>query len=383
MHGIEGFMRGFPSYVLLVLLTVPLFQQFYPLIRTEPLKGAYQKKPLATLSLQAWWSGEFQNGYDGWHRENVGFRSSLVRLHNQKDYELYGKVNADKIVVGKDGYLFEEPYLIAWSGADVLGDERIREIAAKLLDIQKRLKAKGKTFIVAMAPGKASFFPEFVPARYAAARQPRNNGEAIAPILREVGVNLLDYNQKYIDQRKTSDSPLFGKTGIHWSNYGAVNSLRDFISLVEKDRGTDLPNVSLRSTTMSLELRDPDGDLGGLMNLMIPIEHYPMALLDWEWEKPEGRERLKLTAFADSFFQQFVQFGITPGCFREVDYYFYDSLVWNSTTSPPHGIVWTPATKEAAMKSVDDSEVVLILATEMNYSGLGFGYLDALRSHLE
>jgi hypothetical protein len=378
-------MRGGHSFLLLILLLAPLLQQLCPVVPTRPLYGVEQNVPSPDLTVSDWWTGDFQSGYDRWHRENVGFRSELVRIRNQKDYELYGKVHAFEVVVGKNGYLFAEPYLNSWTGMDGLGEDRIRELAGLLLDIQDALKKRGKTFIVALAAGKASFFPEFVPPRFAALRQHQNDGELMGAIFQDVGINLLDYNSEFKARKNAAPYPLFGQTGIHWSNYGAALSMQEFIKRVELERGTDLADFHIRKASLSHELRDPDDDLGNLINLLIPIRHYPMAIVDGKWESSEGHETPRLTAFADSFFWQFVDFGLVPGCFREGDCFFYDQAVYHSPTSPDIGTKWDQetATIEAALKSVDDSDVILILVTEANYNGIGFGYLDALHAHLQ
>lgn len=375
-------MRSIPVFVLLTLLSIPFIQQWFSAVLEGQLYGAYHKIKRPEITWQSWFSGDFQREYDRWHRENFGFRSLLVRLHNQKDYSLYGKVHADSVVVGKDGYLFQREYLIAWSGTNKMSEKFARQMGEKLKSIQDALAKRGKTFVVVMAPGKASFFPEFVPAPVAAVRQPRNNSDIVSSLFPAMGINLINYNSEYVARKQTSPFPLFGQTGIHWSNYGAALSLQQFIAWLEHERGIDLPDLRIRNVRLSSSLRPPDGDLGELMNLVVHPQHFPMAVFDWDWEPAEGRQSLKLTTIADSFFQQFINLGIVPGCFREVDYFYYDSLVWHSSTSPASNIKWDQASKEAALKAVDESDVVLILATEQNYSGFGFDYLDTLTAHL-
>lgn len=375
-------MRGLYSLFLLVLLCAPWYQQTWPVMETMPLHGDYGDTEPVDLTWENWCSGEFQTSYDKWHRQHFGFSTTMVRVRNQVDYSLYGKVHAKEIVVGKEEYLFAEPYLDAWAGTNALSEKDVRKMAGKLLDMQNRLKKRGKTLVIVLAPGKPSFFPEFVPQRYVDIRKPTNNSKLMSAVFREVGINLLDFNHDFIAQKNHAPFPLFGKTGIHWSNYGALLSLQKFVAFVEQVRGTDLPDFQLRDVRLSKELMDPDGDLGELINLYFPIAHAEMAIVDGAWEPSEGHETLRLTAFFDSFFYPWLNSGI-EACFRDVHGFYYDSEPSHTTENDPDGNPWNSfSTKEAAVKSVDHSDVILFLATEQNYGWLGFGYLDIIHDHL-
>ena len=113
-------MRGLYSLFLLVLLCAPWYQQTWPVMETMPLHGDYGDTEPVDLTWENWCSGEFQTSYDKWHRQHFGFSTTMVRVRNQVDYSLYGKVHAKEIVVGKEEYLFAEPYLDAWAGTNAL-----------------------------------------------------------------------------------------------------------------------------------------------------------------------------------------------------------------------------------------------------------------------
>src|SRR5689334_14171707 len=124
-------MRGAHSIFLLLLLTLPLIQQVFPLVDPQVLSGEFVASPRPELTAQGLWSGEFQQGYEQWHRENFGFQSILVRVRNQKDFALFHKVHAEGVLLGKNGHLYSEPDLFSWTGMDHIGSEKIREFSER------------------------------------------------------------------------------------------------------------------------------------------------------------------------------------------------------------------------------------------------------------
>lgn len=374
-------MKATYAYVLMALIFVPLAQTVWPVIWLEPLIGERTDAELPQFSLSGYWTGKFQQGFENWHRGNFGFRSLMIRIRNQFDFTLFGEVHSDAVVVGKRNYLFQHAYLQAWAGTDYLGRERISEMGQQLLEIQDELSRQGKTLVVALAPGKASYFPEYVPEEFSKAGP--NNGEAMGDIFREMGINLIDYNRQYQELKGKTEHLLFGKTGIHWSNYGCAISLQEFMDKLEELRDEELPDFVIKSAVDSTNLVDPDDDLAKVMNLLYRIPPDPMALLDVEWQSDDEDHKLRLTAIADSFFQQFViNCHLFPNGFSSIDYYFYNNKVWYSGDSPPTERNFQTPSTEKALESVDNSDVVLIMVTEANFGGLGFGYLDPLYEHL-
>jgi len=155
--------------LLLLMLLLPAFQRELQLFKEKPLTGAFvemEKPTFGTVSWENWLSGAFQADFDSRLEHSIGFRNSLIRTNNQLQYSLFGLANADGVIAGSRGELFEEDYIRAYMGAFFVGESVWEQKAHKLKAIQDSLQKLGKSMAVVFAPGKGSFYPEKFPTKY-------------------------------------------------------------------------------------------------------------------------------------------------------------------------------------------------------------------------
>jgi len=86
---------------LLILAFLPAIQKEFKIIPLSPLNGASISKEKSNFEIQSWFDGSFQQNFDSWLEENIGFRNWFVRLFNQIDFSLFNKLHAAKVVIGK------------------------------------------------------------------------------------------------------------------------------------------------------------------------------------------------------------------------------------------------------------------------------------------
>ncbi len=88
-------------FVLLALLVIPAIQKEKPFISLKKLEGDFVPSPQPNFTIDSWMSGEFQEKYNKYLEENIGFRNFLVRLINQIDFSLFRTTHAEGVIVGK------------------------------------------------------------------------------------------------------------------------------------------------------------------------------------------------------------------------------------------------------------------------------------------
>src|SRR5690554_7205128 len=81
---------------IVILLTLPMLQQTTGFFEPEPLKGDFVVLEKPTLTSENWWSGEFQEEYEGYMNQNIGFRPFFVRTYNQMQFSLFNQAKADR-----------------------------------------------------------------------------------------------------------------------------------------------------------------------------------------------------------------------------------------------------------------------------------------------
>jgi hypothetical protein len=100
----KGSIKNLIFLIVLLLLTIPGLQGRYRLVHEPPLNGAFEiveKPSFKNFTVESWLNGSFQDDFNLKLEQNIGFRNILVRINNQLAFSLYGKGNAEGVVVGK------------------------------------------------------------------------------------------------------------------------------------------------------------------------------------------------------------------------------------------------------------------------------------------
>src|SRR5438045_700686 len=118
MSSIENNIKKFLFAGLLALLFIPLLQFKMKFVKEKELKGVADKKNKTWFTKAGWFSGQYQDSTLQWFNENFGFRASAVRLRNQVYWAFDHEAKAKDVVVGKDNWLYEKNYVLAYTGKD-------------------------------------------------------------------------------------------------------------------------------------------------------------------------------------------------------------------------------------------------------------------------
>lgn len=354
----------------LVLLLLPLFQQHVKLFNSKPLHGSQVPAEKTWFSLDAWWSGYYQETYSAWYNENFGFRPELVRVHNQIAFSLYDQAKANGVIIGKENYLYELNYIKAYTGEDYVGTSLLRDMTDKLKLIQDSLAARNVTLLVCLAPGKASFYPEYIPDEFGKGAD-TTNYKVFAQLLQQNNINHIDYNKWFMQMKGKTPYLLYPRTGIHWSRYGTTLAMDSLISYVEHKRNVDLPDIIWEQTILSDSLRSPDEDISLAMNLLWPIKGDPLGYPVYEFEDTTGKSKVSMMTISDSFFWSMFDIGLAPSSFSEISFYYYNKEVHHS-----NGVPMSIADYETGMYDASHHDVVVLMATECTVWGIGWGFIN-------
>ena len=201
--------------LMMVAVCASAIQKAFHIFSIPHLYGAsvYTDKP--KFKIEDWSSSYYQTNYEKNLEENFGFRNDLVRLNNQLDYWFFKKSNAANMVVGKNDFLYLQGYLDEYKGYNFIGKDAIKFKLQNLSKAQQFLKAHNVDLITVLAPGKASYYPEYFDRFNANRKQKTTNYNQIISNYEKYGINLIDFNKWFVQMKDTSSSKLFPKQGIH------------------------------------------------------------------------------------------------------------------------------------------------------------------------
>lgn len=366
-------------FLLFWMFTVGVFvTTFTPFNGRYPLKGAVILPDPPKFQISKWFTGDFQEGFEKYFNDNIGFRPWMVRLRNQISWTLFDKAYAAGVIRGKENYLFELNYIKAYNGDDFIGTDSITLKSTQILLLNEKLAEQGKKLIVAIAPGKGTFYPEYFPEDLAAIPAETTNYKEYVKEFNRLQVPFLDFNQWFLDMKETAGCSLYPKYGIHWSYYGMLLATDSLIHRIENLISGDLPDIQIGDIQLSKNLDRMDYDIADGMNLIFQLSTTPMCYPAYEWEDETGKQKPKVLVIGDSFYWSMFNIGLWTKSFSPGGFWFYNRQVY------PESFTENQFTENTDRKKVmEETDVFILLVTEANLPRFPWGFVTTALNDLD
>lgn len=373
-HNYRAIDMGFLCGILL-LLFLPLLQTFFHFKKSiRPLRGAYVAAEDTLFTWKGWFDERFQQKKNDKLNQDFGFRNYYVRLNNQLDFTLFEKINTEHVVQGKAGVLYEDDYIKAYLGKNFIGKEKLEALGDKLKQAQQLLKSNGIRLEILFLPGKASFFPEYIPDTYGA-KSGTSNYEYLSQYAKKIGLDFIDFNAWFKQMKPHTVYDLYPSGGIHWSNYGALIAFDSLRKHIEKNSLLTLREFRITKIKYSSTLIDPDNDIGEALNLMRDVKPLSMPYAEYKWLEKPLEDKPQALFVGDSYFWNWYYQGLINNFFTNARFWYYNQTVFPDTL--PERDVQKLSFKE----SVAPNKVVVLMATESNIHDIGWGFADKVLSN--
>ena len=371
MKNIKFSGNSFILICLLIFLSIPLIQNQLPLKKyIKPLKGSYASASDTLISADAWFSGRYQSIKDKFLAQNYGFRNYYVMLDNQINYKLFNQTSISNVIIGKGDFLYETEYINAYYGNDFIGVTELSERYKKIKALQDYLSSIGIDLEIVFTPSKASFYPEFIPNNWVSKKKVTNYDCALA-LCKKLNINHVDLNTWFRNIKNITPYDLYPKTGIHWSNYGALIAADSLKKHIEANTRLNLRDIVIRNITFSDSLIHPDNDMGEVMNLLYPIKTFPMPYASYYWKDDEPTTvKPKALFIADSYFWQIYSQGLANNLFSEAKFWYYNQSIYPETEAIRE------VSKVNLLEEIKKQQVIVIMATEINVHDIGWGFIE-------
>lgn len=367
----------FLSLFLFVMLCLPGLQRWLNLSEERALDGYSPRVAVnPDFTDTGWVSGSFQQQKADWLNEHFGYRPTLLRLHNQIGYSWWNHSYTNAVLVGNDGYLFDQKYINACNGSDFVGEDSITEKAAKLLIVQQKLAERGTTVLVVLAPGKGSFFNSYIRGDDAVVKGPTNY-DTYLKHFRASNINHIDGRSWFESWRETSPYPLFPKCGIHWSSYAAALVTDSVNRYIGKLRGTVLAPLVIDKLIIGDSVSLVDNDVGRGMNLLFEPEGFQMAYPVYHFDGSKRTEQPSLLAIGDSYYWTHEPGRFNGSVYNRTDFYYYNRE-WH-----PIGEEQRKVNPEEALQQALAHDIVVFYCTDANLPLFGWGFIEQVYEQLK
>lgn len=358
--------------IILIILIIPLVQQLFPLVEIKPLGGYVHIIEKPVFSKADWLDEKYQIDFEKYENQNFGFRNIFVRINNQIDYSVNNIAHANEVVVGRDGYLYEDKYIKEYFGLNYVGDQKIVEMTAKLKKVQDTLKKLNKDMIVVLAPGKATYHPEFIPEKLIVEKGMTNYAAYVQEFTNN-GINYVDFNKWFLEMKPKVKYPVYGKCGIHWSKYAELLAADSLVNYFHKNGYESISRIVVDEIIVNKKNVEGDYDIGDGMNLLFEMDVYPMAYPRFHMTENPKAHNPKVLVVADSYYWGMYNSGISSNIFNNGKFWFYNEQIFPDSYESPKKVADIHIQEE-----VEKNDAVILLTTDANLYKLGFGFIDQL-----
>lgn len=362
--------------IMFAMLLLPMLNYKNIWLKELYLHGSESQTERPTWSIKSYFDGQYQDSFANFVSAKLPLRSYAIKAHNQILFSAFKYTTAAQVIVGKENYLYETPYLNAFNGNSYIGDAEIIKRSLKLQKIQHALAKRNKKLLVLFAPGKASYFPEKIPNDFYNAGV-KNNHKELIKAYQKYQITYIDFLSYFNDLKVNSKFPLYGKYGIHWSQYGMSLAMDSVLKKIEQEFNRKFAIKEKIKTAQLSEYRFTDNDVELALNLYFDLPKEQMAYRCFKWKENTSSFKPNVLVVADSYWWLVHNNYISKKIFNDYHFLYYNKSIYNFDQQL--NIEITP---QLISDYVNSSDLIILMATEANDNWFPYGFDDILLNEL-
>jgi len=318
----------FNAYIFALIFLAAIFLPFAGSIIQTSTDTSFSEKrypasiPDAPVSIKT--VRRYPEKFDLYYKDNFGFRNNLL-WYNKLKYWV-GNSPSDKVILGKDGWLFYngEPFTDlqnTFRGIRRLTDSDLKQYAAALDARYQWLKNQDIEYLLVIAPNKHTIYREYLPDTMFQVNNETLTDQFFNYMKLHTDVPLLDLRQVLLSN-KSSETTLYFKTDTHWNHLGTNIAQYEIAKILNAYFPDQITPRLYTEKDFKIKTR-PGGDLSRLLGLTEKFEDiYHNPILDRcatraipkdgnftaSFTTRCKKSELKILVFRDSFFEYLYQY---------------------------------------------------------------------------
>ena len=240
--------------------------------------------------------------------DRMGLRDDLIRAWAWLHIELLGTSPSEKLIVGRDGWLFfGHPNAIEQYRGIARFDEAALERWSSVLEERRAwLAAQGIDYLLVLVPNKHRVYAQYMPASIPRVREISQLDQLVDRLEQIGSVPFLDLRP--VLERAARRTRVYHKTDTHWNDLGAYAAYRAILErLGERNPSlADRPPVEVRPRTRTR----PGLGLARIVGLSLA---YPEESFDLVVEKPRAALPARRRAAWEDRVRRQLPFGLGTG----------------------------------------------------------------------
>ncbi len=362
-------LKNISFFVVLALLFLPLVYQLPVLKNTiKPLNGAFPKTDTVQFSWSSWFNKSWQANRTEIQKNNLNIRPIVIRTKHEIDYSLFNEYHMTDLLIGKEDYFFSVGWAKSRSVEHTLNSDSLNDYLGKLKVLSQTLKQKGKYFKVIIPPAKEEIFYDKLPKQFAL-ENATNDYHLYCQLLEQNQLEYWDLLEYYHTIMDTSQYPVYSKTSVHWTKYGAHFTLLRLLNDMQDELDIDMASIKVKKLNIS-KFAEGDGDFETTLNLLNKIDNTDFAYPIYEVNDTANKlVKPKVLTIGDSYYWAMKGSWQLPRVYSEDSkYLYYYNTVYYNGMQPSHNIKELDIVEE-----FKTCNAVVIINSPHNLDGYPFG----------
>jgi hypothetical protein len=169
-------------------------------------------------------------------------RETILRSWANFRFHVLGDRLFNAMIVGKDNWLIYtgEMSLDDYQSVLPVTDQDLAVIQRKLDGLNRRLAAKGITFLFVVTPNKNTIYPEYVPAEIPVLEKQSLLDRLVEYQKQNGEVQVLDLRPALLAAR--NERPVYYSTDTHWNDFGAFVGYQEILRTLQKNHPDLIPH---------------------------------------------------------------------------------------------------------------------------------------------
>lgn len=221
------------TIIFLCLLVYPIIDQTFKITKrkhTDQVKKIIKFPSLDTNKLDS-----LPKLFEEYYNDKFSLQDFLVEAHSYFKIKWMGvSPDPDKVIVGKNGWLFWGAYTDNFRGVRHFSDEELVKLKNNLDKRGIWYRSKGIRFYFAIPPDKPTIYPEYMPSWVRKVTPITMYDQVVSLFKNDTLVPVIDLRVPII-KAKRNNLLLYHKIDHHWNDVGAFYAYLEIINRIHKD----------------------------------------------------------------------------------------------------------------------------------------------------
>lgn len=202
-------------YIFIAVCITPLLVMCIPKSSQNAANEKLNKLP-TILEYDGKINLDYLKDFSDYFDDSFGLRNQMICAEHKMVAALFGESSEEKVILGKDGWLFYKETLDDYQRTNNLSEREMYSICKALSLMDEYCKNQGMKFIFTIAPNKNSLYPQNMPYYYPNG-EGLSNAQRLAKRLGAADITYVNLFDSFLKEEKI----LYRKTDSHWTQEGA------------------------------------------------------------------------------------------------------------------------------------------------------------------